>query len=120
MEILVKIVALTCTAAVLVLCLWKIEARLQSMPRSVSRSFLRSLLFAILLTPTAYHHAPNTIVAPLHLSTMAGSLFYQYDYTLSMFVNGVLLPILLGWGGIFLIITIREMRGWRSRIGLLP
>ena len=59
--------------------------------------FWRSLLFALVLTPTAYHHAPNTIVAPFHLSTICGNLFYNYDYTVSMFVFGVVMPVTVGW-----------------------
>jgi hypothetical protein len=57
----------------------------------------RSLLYAVAFTPTAYHHAPNTIVAPLHLSTILGNLFYSYDYTLDMFVYGVVVPVACGW-----------------------
>lgn len=61
------------------------------------RALARASLFAFALTPTAYHHAPNTIVAPLHLSTICGHLFYGYTYTVTMFVQGVLMPIVCAW-----------------------
>ena len=70
----------------------------------------QSLLYALAFTPTAYHHAPNTIVAPLHLSTILGNLFYSYAYTLDMFVYGVAVPVACGWT------LIATGLRWRSRL----
>ena len=67
----------------------------------------RSALYAFAFTPTAYHYAPNTIVAPLHLSTIGGNFFYDHDYTLGMFAYGVALPLLCGWAAILVVLLFR-------------
>lgn len=67
------------------------------MPDVRWQSVTRAILYALAFTPTAYHHAPNTIVAPLHLSTVCGNLFYTYDYTVGMFAYGVVAPVACSW-----------------------
>lgn len=57
---------------------------------------------------------PNTIVAPQHLSTLCGNLFYGYDYTARMFVYGVVVPVVCGWALISLALTFRSLRDGRS------
>jgi hypothetical protein len=97
MDIPMKILVAVLSAAALVWLVVVLDrqiARLTDVRRQV---LTRSLLYAVAFTPTAYHHAPNTIVAPLHLSTICGNLFYGYDYTMGMFVNGVVLPVACGW-----------------------
>jgi hypothetical protein len=77
----------------------------------------RSALYAFAFTPTAYHHAPNTIVAPLHLSTISGNLFYGYEYTASMFVYGILLPLACGWA---IAIVLLFKQGMAPKINVIP
>jgi hypothetical protein len=102
MDILIKILMVAFTAAVLVCIVIALDRRI------ARRQLLaRSLLYAFAFTPTAYHHAPNTIVAPLHLSTIFGNLFYGYDYTAGMFIWGVAAPLLCGWMLIMIVLLFR-------------
>ena len=101
----VKISVVLATAATLVLGLVLAERGLEQVRNPRQTLLWRSMLYAFLLTPTAYHHPPNTIVAPLHLSTIGGHLFYGYEYTLEMFLFGVALPLMVGWAAIVLFLV---------------
>jgi hypothetical protein len=102
MDILIKILVVALTVAVFLCVVIILDGRITRLTDVRSQLLARSLLYALAFTPTAYHHPPNTIVAPLHLSTICGNLFYGYEYTLEMFVYGVAVPLAGGW----LLITI--------------
>lgn len=116
MEILLKILVAAVAAVALVLLVVLLERRIARMADVRWQLLARSLLYAFAFTPTAYHHAPNTIIAPLHLSTLCGNLFYGYDYTAGMFLYGVALPIACGWAVISLVLFLRM----KSRPAGLP
>jgi hypothetical protein len=97
MDILIKILVAALAATTLVCVVIVLDGKIARLSDVRWQLFARSLLYALAFTPTAYHHAPNTIVAPLHLSTICGNLFYAYDYTVSMFVYGVAAPLVCGW-----------------------
>lgn len=97
MDIPLKILVAVFAAAAIVSFVVVLDRRIAKLIDIRWQLLARSLLYAFAFTPTAYHHAPNTIVAPLHLSTICGNLFYGYDYTVSMFVFGVALPLVCGW-----------------------
>lgn len=109
MEILMKIFVAVLSAAALVSLVIVLDRRLARLSAMRWQLLARSLLYAVAFTPTAYHHAPNTIVAPLHLSTICGNLFYSYEYTLDMFVYGVALPITCGWALITIVLLFRRL-----------
>ena len=118
MDVLVKILAAILAAASLVLVFIIAERRLVQVRDDRWKLLGRSLLYALVFTPTAYHHAPNTIVAPLHLSTICGNLFYEYNYTPDMFLSGVLIPVMCGWVviAIFLLFKLKFPQTSRSGI----
>jgi hypothetical protein len=97
MNVMLKILALLLVAATLVSVVVVLDRKAASIVDLRWQWLARSALYAFAFTPTAYHHAPNTIVAPLHLSTIGGNLFYAYDYTPSMFLYGVAVPLACGW-----------------------
>ena len=107
MNILMKIFVAATAAAVLVSLVIILERRIARLADIRWQLVARSFLYAFAFTPTAYHHAPNTIVAPLHLSTLCGNLFYAYDYTVGMFVYGVAMPLACGWALITLFLLFR-------------
>ncbi|HUG13178.1 MAG TPA: hypothetical protein VMM36_19330 [Opitutaceae bacterium] len=107
MEIALKVLAAVLTAGAIVLAVVFLERRIARRADARWQLFARSLLYAFAFTPTAYHHAPNTIIAPLHLSTICGNLFYGYDYTAGMFLYGVALPIACGWAVVGLVLAFR-------------
>ena len=109
MDILIKILVAATAAAALVSLVIILERRIARLTDIRWQLVARSLLYAFAFTPTAYHHAPNTIVAPLHLSTLCGNLFYAYDYTVGMFVYGVAMPLVCGWAlvAIFLLFRLK-------------
>jgi hypothetical protein len=107
MDILIKILMVAFTAAVLVCIVIALDRRIARLGDVRWQLLARSLLYAFAFTPTAYHHAPNTIVAPLHLSTIFGNLFYGYDYTAGMFIWGVAAPLLCGWMLIMIVLLFR-------------
>ena len=117
MDILIKILVVAAAAATLVSVVIVMDRRIARFTDLRWRLLLRSLLYAFAFTPTAYHHTPNTIVAPLHLSTICGNLFYSYDYTAGMFVYGVAVPLMCGWMliAIFLLFRMKPARpAWKS------
>jgi hypothetical protein len=109
MIILLKVLAVVSWTAAIVCIAIAIDGRLA---RLNGRWQLvgRSLLYAFAFTPTAYHHAPNTIVAPLQLPTILGNLFYPYDYTPGMFIYGVVVPVVCGWTVIAITPLLRTRR----------
>ena len=109
MELLIQIISIASIAGMLIIAVAKFDNKITRMnfPPWI-KTLLQSLLYAIVFTPTAYHHAPNTIIAPLHLSTICGNLFYGYEYTMSMFIHGVVIPILCGWAAIGLFLSLRQ------------
>lgn len=104
MKILVALFWAAALVGLVVVLDKKIARLLDFRWQSVARAFLYALAF----TPTAYHHAPNTIVAPLHLSTVCGNLFYAYDYTVGMFVYGVVAPIACSWALLTIVFLFRK------------
>lgn len=96
MIIFLKVLAVVSWTTAIICAAMAIDRRLARLD-SLWQLAGRSLLYAIAFTPTAYHHAPNTIVAPLQLPTILGTLFYPYDYTPDMFVYGVVVPVACGW-----------------------
>lgn len=110
MEIIVKILSAVSMVVLLISVLAKADKKIGKIDTKQWQRFWRSLLYAFVFTPTIYHHAPNTIIAPLHLPTVCGNLFYGYEYTFPMFAYGVILPVLCGWAGIFLFMIFREKR----------
>ena len=109
MDILMKILVAVLSAAALVSLVIVLDSRIARWSDMRWQLFARSLLYAVAFTPTAYHHARNTIVAPLHLSTIWGNLFYSYEYTLGMFVYGVALPLTCGWALITIVLLFRQL-----------
>jgi len=108
MEMILKIL-LAISIAVLLIFVWaKANKKIEKIETRQWQHFWRSFLYAFVFTPTIYHHAPNTVIAPLHLPTICGNLFYGYEYTFSMFAYGVIVPILCGWTGIFLFMISRD------------
>ncbi len=109
MDILIRILVAMLSAAAMVSLVIVLDRRIRRLTDLRWQLLTRSLLYAAAFTPTAYHHAPNTIVAPLHLSTICGSLFYSYDYTVGMFLYGVALPIACGWALITIVFLCRRL-----------
>jgi len=109
MDITLKLLVVALVAFALVSFVVVVERRIARFKDLRWQLFARSLLYAIAFTPTAYHHAPNTIVAPLHLSTLCGTLFYAYDYTVEMFLYGVAVPLTCGWMLITLVLLFRNL-----------
>ena len=109
MDILTKILVAVLSASALVLLVIGLERRIARLSSIRWQLLARSLLYAVAFTPTAYHHTPNTIVAPLHLSTICGNLFYAYEYTTGMFVYGVVLPIACGWALVTIVLLFRRL-----------
>jgi hypothetical protein len=109
MDILIKILVAVLSAAALVSLVVVLDRKIVRLADMRWQLLVRSLLYAVAFTPTAYHHAPNTIVAPLHLSTICGNLFYSYDYTVGMFMTGVALPIACGWALITIVLLFRRL-----------
>ncbi|HMP83048.1 MAG TPA: hypothetical protein PKA41_10145 [Verrucomicrobiota bacterium] len=102
----ILVIALWATALIwLVAVLDRVIGRMTGVGAQVTA---RALLYALAFTPTVYHHAPNTIVAPLHLSTVGGALFYPYEYTAGMFLYGVAIPIACGWALLLIVLTFRR------------
>lgn len=110
MEILTKILLVLCFITLLVIALRKADELIGKIVSPRKQRLLRSLLYAVTFTPTAYHHAPNTIVAPLHLPTICGNLFYGYEYTASMFAYGVVIPITFGFLAIWSILALKDRK----------
>ena len=109
MEIALKILAAVLSAGSLLAVVVVVDRKINRLTNIRWQLIARSFLYAIAFTPTAYHHAPNTIVAPLHLSTICGNLFYGYDYTVGMFVYGVVLPVACGWMLITIALLLRKL-----------
>lgn len=97
MDILLKVLIAVLWAAALICLVVTFEKKIARLTDVRWQPLARATLYSVAFTPTAYHHAPNTIVAPLHLSTICGNLFYAYDYTIGMFVYGVAAPLVCGW-----------------------
>lgn len=109
MDIFIKIILILCVLALLIITFIKLNNRISKAAISNNQLVLsRAALYAVFFTPTAYHHAPNTIIAPFHLSTIGGNLFYAYEYTFSMFTYGVLMPIAIGFFVIFSVLTMQH------------
>ena len=109
MDIFAKIFVAVAAASAIVATVMFIDRKIARIADLRWQLLARSLLYAIAFTPTAYHHAPNTIVAPLHLSTICGNLFYGYEYTAGMFLYGVALPVAFGWAVIAFVLLIRRL-----------
>ena len=109
MDILIKILVAVLSAAALVFIVIVLDRKIARLPDMRWQLLARSLLYALAFTPTAYHHAPNTIIAPLLLSTICGNLSYSYQYTVGMFVYGVVLPLTCGWALITIILLFRRL-----------
>jgi hypothetical protein len=109
MDIPLKILVAVLWAAALVSLVIVLDRKIARLTDIRWQLVARSLLYAVAFTPTAYHHAPNTIVAPLHLSTICGHLFYAYDYTHAMFTYGVALPLAFGWVMITIVLLFRKL-----------
>lgn len=107
MTILLKILVAASAAAALISLVIVLDRRIAKLTDVRWQLIMRSFLYAFAFTPTAYHHAPNTIVAPLHLSTIGGNLFYGHDYTASMFVYGVAMPLACGWAMVTIFLLFR-------------
>ena len=109
MDILMKILVALLSAAALISLVIVLDGKIARLSDMRWKLLARSLLYAVAFTPTVYHHASNTIIAPLHLSTICGSLFYSYEYTLDMFVYGVALPITCGWALITIVLLFSRL-----------
>ena len=109
MDIPMKILVAVLWAAALVWLVVVLDRKIARLADVRWQLLARSLLYAVAFTPTAYHHAPNTIVAPLHLSTICGNLFYGYDYTVGMFMYGVVVPVVCGWALISIALMFRRL-----------
>ena len=109
MDIAMKILVAVLWTAALVSLVVVLDRKIARLADIRWQLLARSLLYAAAFTPTAYHHAPNTIVAPLHLSTVCGNLFYGYDYTLGMFVYGVVVPVACSWTLIAMALMFRKL-----------
>jgi hypothetical protein len=107
MNVMLKMLMLVSTASALMSALVVLDRRIDRILDVRWQLLVRSALYAFAFTPTAYHYAPNTIVAPLHLSTIGGNLFYDHGYTLGMFAYGVALPLLCGWAATFVVLLFR-------------
>jgi hypothetical protein len=113
MNVMLSVLMVVVAAAALLAAVVVLDRRIARIPDVRWQLLARSALYAFAFTPTAYHYAPNTIVAPLHLSTIGGNLFYGHDYTLSMFTYGVVLPLLFGWAVTFVVLLFRLQ--WPAR-----
>jgi hypothetical protein len=109
MELETKILIAVLSAAVLVWLVIIFDRKIVSWTDVRLQLLTRSLLYALAFTPTVYHHAPNTIVAPLHLSTICGIMFYNYEYTAEMFLYGVALPVACSWVLISIVMIFRKL-----------
>ena len=109
MDILMKTLAAVLWAASVVWLVVFLDKKITRLADARWQLLARALLYAMAFTPTAYHHAPNTIVAPLHLSTICGNLFYAYDYTTGMFVYGVIAPVACGWALLTIVFLYRRL-----------
>lgn len=109
MDVTSKILVAVSAAATMVLLVIVLDRMIARLPDVRWQLLARSLLYAVAFTPTAYHHAPNTIVAPLHLSTICGNLFYDYDYTIGMFIYGIALPVTCGWLLVTIVLFSRQV-----------
>jgi len=115
MNVVLKILMIAVAASALISVVVVLDRKVARILDVRWQLLARSALYAFAFTPTAYHSAPNTIVAPLHLSTIGGNLFYGHDYTLAMFAYGVALPLLCGWAAIFVVLLFRLQ--WPSQAG---
>ena len=104
-----KILAAVLWAAAVVWLVVFLDRKIARLADVRRQAVARALLYAMAFTPTAYHHAPNTIVAPLHLSTVCGNLFYTYDYTIGMFVYGVVVPAACSWALLTIVFLYRTL-----------
>lgn len=109
MDILLKILAAGLWTAVVVWLVVFLDRKIARLADVRQQVLVRALLYAMAFTPTAYHHAPNTIVGPLHLSTVCGNLFYAYDYTPGMFAYGVVVPIVCSWAVLTIVFLYRRL-----------
>ncbi len=107
MNVLLKILMIAVAASTLIFAVVVLDKKIAKILEVRWQLLARSALYAFVFTPTAYHYAPNTIVAPLHLSTIGGNLFYGHDYTWGMFSFGVALPLLCGWAAILIVLLFR-------------
>jgi len=110
MELSTKLIVLVLTAAALISLVVLLDQKIDRLTDLRWRLLARSLVYAVAFTPTAYHYAPNTIIAPLHLSTLGGNLFYGHDYTFGMFAYGVAIPLACGWALITIVLLFRQLR----------
>jgi hypothetical protein len=104
---MLKIVVIALSAAALIYLVVVLDRKIARIADVRWQLLARSILYALAFTPTAYHHAPNTIVAPLHLSTIGGNLFYSHEYTMGMFVYGVCAPLICGWVVAVIVLLVR-------------
>ena len=109
MDMLMKILVAVLWAAAFVSLVIVLDRKVGRLSDLRWQLLARSLLYAVAFTPTAYHYPPNTIVAPLHLSTICGNLFYGYDYTAGMFVYDVVVPVGCGWALISIGLLFRRL-----------
>jgi hypothetical protein len=109
MDILMKILAVVLWAAAVVWLVVFLDRKIARLADARWQALARAFLYAMAFTPTAYHHAPNTIVAPLHLSTVCGNLFYAYEHTIGMFVYGVVVPVACSWVLLTIIFLYRKL-----------
>lgn len=105
MDIFIKIILILSFLTLAIFVLNKLNRQIDKLSSPRIQISLQSLLYAVIFTPTAYHHAPNTIIGPFHLSTIGGNLFYPYEYTFSMFATGVLAPISIGFVCFWVVLT---------------
>ncbi len=98
----------------LVFVLYRADRRIEEITSITLKRLFKFILYAFMFTPTIYHHDPNTIVAPFHLATMTGIMFYDDTYTLTMFIWGEVLPFLMTTTGIYSYLTIKKSR--RSKL----
>lgn len=108
MEIFINILLILSFLSLMIIAFIKAEKTIEKISSPQKQRLLRALLYAVVFTPTIYHHAPNTIILPFHLSTISGNLFYGYDYTVSMFASGVLAPVTFGFLIIWTILSIKD------------
>jgi len=114
MNVMLKILMIAVAASTLIFAVVVLEKKVGKILDGRWQLLARSALYAFAFTPTAYHYAPNTIVAPLHLSTIGGNLFYDHDYTWGMFAYGVALPLLCGWAAILVFLLFKLQLPARS------
>jgi hypothetical protein len=115
MDLMTKTLTALLWAAALVWVVIVVDKKIARSADTRGMLIVRALLYAVAFTPTAYHHAPNTIVAPLHLSTLCGHLFYHYEYTTEMAVYGVALPIAGGWALVTIVLLFRRLAPTATR-----